>query len=956
MGLLDMMGHKYPFTDFHELNLDWCITAVLQLQKAFEDFSAGNKLIFADPLQHDLTKTYAKNTIVIDPVSGTAYLSLDEVPKGVHLDNTDYWLPVFDFAGYITRANQNFTDNYFSGTDRTPIALAVGDWVVLDDILYKVTAAMAEDDLFIIGTNIVHFTVEQFLKDFVTAINATVLQYKNDIDASELAYRQQLAQDIADTTASLQAQLNAAIAGATVDSEVINARVGWDNEIYSTLRDAIVGQGKQIFEAVQTIDAEVNNIHTLVDYDYSLPYEQVAVPGGSWKTDIGVKRVGQIVTLNRANVGSGRVLIRLNSTVDLQSTNAQVDTWTGGILLKGGHKYKLTSKLLSGTSTYDSDVGSQVPLVVVNKAGTHTYIDTGRIQGSSEFTQEFNVISDNYYNLAIYIDYNKYTFTNAKFLITLEDLTESADYYNERTIYNNERMINNSHSYIDYDYDTEIDIPKGDGSTWKKCLGVTRFKNYLVLNKSVQNAASILVKLNGDDVDLYTASQLSSITEGFTLTAGHNYRAISMLIGGVSTYDLENNVAPEFIVIKAGEILGTGTRKLLNKMSVSEFTAEANEEYNFFLYTPPSTTAETIYTNAEVIAILQDITVAQELDDYPLLPYYYDSYIDSKVNEVELAALNIGMSGLRFVFFTDYHRQNNALQSSKLINEITKRTCIRSVVFGGDSQQSENTKLGGYQETIAMINDFSDVAQLCKMYYITGNHEMNNPSGDPQYDANIVPESVIGQLYMEQMNDVVPLYDENNSFYHDDVVSKIRTYFIGCDYKAVISIDTRRKFADSLLTVPDGYTVLVISHVALEWDSDNNQEVLNWRAENIMDLCVAMNDGTSVTIYLGPDQTLGRTYDFTGHQRDFIGMISGHTHRDGYIIYDNRFPVISTATDAYEVQSHIVPPPHGQEVGTIYEQCFDVVQITTSAKYIYMTRIGDGSNRTFKYGTGAGPV
>lgn len=270
MSLLDLFNMKYPSTDFHELNLDWCISAVLQLQKAFEDFSAGNKLTFADPLQHDLTKTYAKNTIVVDPVSGTAYLSLQEVAKGVQLDNTEYWLPVFDFAGYVTRANQNFTDNYFSGTDRTPHALLVDDWVVLDDVLYKVTVAMDADDLFIIGTNIVHFTVEQFLKDFITSVNQTlynysltIQQYKNDIDASELAYRQQLAQDIADTTATLQAQLNAAISGVTVDSEVINARVTWDGITLSTLRDAIVLQVGEIRTAIDSA-FDISNMSTII--------------------------------------------------------------------------------------------------------------------------------------------------------------------------------------------------------------------------------------------------------------------------------------------------------------------------------------------------------------------------------------------------------------------------------------------------------------------------------------------------------------------------------------------------------------------------------------------------------------------------------------------------------------------------------------------------------------------
>ena len=271
MGLLELFGHKYPDTNFHELNLDWCITAILDMQTAWAGFSAGNKLIFANPLQHDLTKTYAKNTIVVDSVSGTAYLSLGAVPVGVQLTNADYWLPVFDFAGYVTRANQNFTDNYFSGTDRAPYALAVDDWVVLDDVLYKVAVAMAADDLFIIGTNIIHFTVEQFLKDFIVTVNQTlnnysltIQQYKNDIDASELAYRQQLAQDIADTTATLQAQLNAAISGATVDSEVINARVGFDNTTYNTLRDAIVGQ---IMQTVHASYISLNDATKWADYN-----------------------------------------------------------------------------------------------------------------------------------------------------------------------------------------------------------------------------------------------------------------------------------------------------------------------------------------------------------------------------------------------------------------------------------------------------------------------------------------------------------------------------------------------------------------------------------------------------------------------------------------------------------------------------------------------------------------
>ena len=245
MALLDFFNMKYPSTDFHELNLDWCISAILQMQKYMEEFTAGNKLIFADPLQHDLTKTYAKNTIVLDD-DGNAYISLDTVPKGVQLSNAHYWLMVFNFEDYTAKANMNFTDNYLRNTTRAPQPYNVGDWLVLDDVLYKVIVAIVADDLFDIGTNIVHFTIEQFLKDFTTSIIQTVNQYKNDIDASELLYRQQLAQDIANTTASLQAQLDLAISGATVDSEVILARASWYGFTYPTLGDNVRNQAKRV--------------------------------------------------------------------------------------------------------------------------------------------------------------------------------------------------------------------------------------------------------------------------------------------------------------------------------------------------------------------------------------------------------------------------------------------------------------------------------------------------------------------------------------------------------------------------------------------------------------------------------------------------------------------------------------------------------------------------------------
>ena len=64
MGLFD----HFPYTNIHEMNLDWIMQMMKALEAAWGEFVAGNSLTFADPLLHDLTSTYAKNTIVLESI------------------------------------------------------------------------------------------------------------------------------------------------------------------------------------------------------------------------------------------------------------------------------------------------------------------------------------------------------------------------------------------------------------------------------------------------------------------------------------------------------------------------------------------------------------------------------------------------------------------------------------------------------------------------------------------------------------------------------------------------------------------------------------------------------------------------------------------------------------------------------------------------------------------------
>lgn len=94
--------HLYPYSNFHDLNLDWILKLMQEFETRLSNFVSLNTIKYAVPFQWNITTQYAQNTVVIDPQDGTAYLSVQPVPQGVQITNTDYWTPVFTM--------QNFTD------------------------------------------------------------------------------------------------------------------------------------------------------------------------------------------------------------------------------------------------------------------------------------------------------------------------------------------------------------------------------------------------------------------------------------------------------------------------------------------------------------------------------------------------------------------------------------------------------------------------------------------------------------------------------------------------------------------------------------------------------------------------------------------------------------------------------------------------------------------------------
>jgi len=90
--------NEYPYTDFHEINLDWILRQMMKLHKDWNEFRAVNTITNAGAW--DITKQYQAWTIVSDNNAG--YISLQPVPAGVAISNTDYWGLVADYDILIT--------------------------------------------------------------------------------------------------------------------------------------------------------------------------------------------------------------------------------------------------------------------------------------------------------------------------------------------------------------------------------------------------------------------------------------------------------------------------------------------------------------------------------------------------------------------------------------------------------------------------------------------------------------------------------------------------------------------------------------------------------------------------------------------------------------------------------------------------------------------------------------
>lgn len=203
--------HKAPYTNFHDLNLDWIIDALNDFNARLTNFVSLATIKYANPIQWDITSQYEANTVVVDS-QGNAYLSVQPVPSGVSLDRTEYWTKIGNFDELFANVKKAITPNDEGHSTTATAARAVDDLVWVNGALVRITRAMSIGDAYAPGSNCVTSSTNEVLHYLLTALNAEQ-QAREDADTQLQNNVTQLQNNVADINNTLPNKIDKSTTG-----------------------------------------------------------------------------------------------------------------------------------------------------------------------------------------------------------------------------------------------------------------------------------------------------------------------------------------------------------------------------------------------------------------------------------------------------------------------------------------------------------------------------------------------------------------------------------------------------------------------------------------------------------------------------------------------------------------------------------------------------------------------
>lgn len=200
---------------------------------------------------------------------------------------------------------------------------------------------------------------------------------------------------------------------------------------------------------------------------------------------------------------------------------------------------------------------------------------------------------------------------------------------------------------------------------------------------------------------------------------------------------------------------------------------------------------------------------------------------------------------------------------------------------------------------------------------------VTRPAGKPYYDVDI-PERALRLFFLC-----------TNDYTHDPVARTFKK-------RDEISLPQLSWLAERLRALPEGYTVMVFSHIHPY--RVNQPLSVNPSYEAALELLHAYHYGQSCTI--------GETsYDFSACHGDVAAWIHGHDHSDSQRLI-NGINVIGIASETAYIPQLWNPLgvfPSPRDLNTANEDLWDVLAWRKSERLIRLSRFGAGEDKCVRY-------
>lgn len=242
--MLQLFDNKYPYTDFHELNLDWIISKMIQLDHKLTNFVSLNTIKYADPIEWNIASQYGTNTVVIDPATGIAYISTQPVPAGVSISDPAYWTEIFNLQQIIGNITDNLTLHNNVQSPTLLFSVSTGDWILWNNKLYVATADMIAGTALIEGSNIDAASVEALTKYYTDSVRTdlvAIIGSLSDLQTSD--------------TSSIVNAINSVLS-------VTAATIGDLNDLTSSDKTSIVNAINSVITDLSGMIGDLNDLNT----------------------------------------------------------------------------------------------------------------------------------------------------------------------------------------------------------------------------------------------------------------------------------------------------------------------------------------------------------------------------------------------------------------------------------------------------------------------------------------------------------------------------------------------------------------------------------------------------------------------------------------------------------------------------------------------------------------------